>query len=131
MHRHHIGLGHELLKADWRSATLADFIIRQFWITPNYLHAKRLGQMCNAPADIANPHDTDRQAFDFVSHQIFTRRVSIRAHHTIRLGDAMLHRQQQPDRMLGHRVGIAAGLIHDQHTMAVTRIEVNRIKTCA
>jgi hypothetical protein len=59
-------------------------------------------------ADVAQADQTDRLAGDLAAGQVLAREAALGAQAAVALGDAVRDRQDQSQRVLGHRHGIAA-----------------------
>ena len=78
-----------------------------------------VAQLGDTAADIADADDADGLALDLVADQRVAVDIGLAAQRAVGLEDALGQRQHHPERMLGDRIGVAAGLIDDEHAAAV------------
>ena len=77
------------------------------------------------------PDDADGLALRLVADQRVAIDVGLAPQRAVGFEDALRQRQQHAERMLGDRIGVAAGLIDDQHARRRAGIDVDGIEARA
>ena len=77
------------------------------------------------------PDDADGLALHLVADQRIAIDVGLAPQRAVGLEDALRQRQQHAERVLGDRIGVAAGLIDDQHARRGAGVDVDGIEARA
>jgi hypothetical protein len=77
--------------------------------------------------DIAEPDDADGLALHFRAHQGVAIHIRLPPQRAVGLDDTLRQRQQHPERVLGHRMRIAAGLVDHQHARRRAGLDIDGI----
>ena len=116
MYRHEIGALEQLFERRRRRPTTRDLFFGKVRIDGQHFHVEGACELGDPGADVADAHEAKHLAAHFVAHDVFPRVPALGAQQPIVLGNAPRHVEHQADRMLGHRLGVAAGLIDHQDT---------------
>ena len=123
---------HQIVKLDLFRAPRGDLLRTQIGIVGDHLHVQQaLAQFGDAAADIADPDDADGLALRLVADQRIAVDVGLAAQRAVGLEDALGQRQHHAERMFGDGIGVAAGLIDDEHARRRAGIDVNGIEARA
>ena len=95
------------------------------------MREQALAEFGDAAADIAEPDDADGLALHLGAHQRVAVDIGVAPQRAVGLDDALRQRQQHAERMLGDRMGIAAGLVDHQHARRRAGIDIDGIKARA
>ena len=67
----------------------------------------------------------------FGAHQIVAVDVAVAAQRAVGLDDALRQRQQHAERVFGHRMRVAAGLVDDQHARFGAGLDIDGVEARA
>ena len=109
--RHHIGLRQQLRQRDRLRPAPYDFIVTQQRVGGQHPHAEGRAQGGDPGADVAQADQPQRLAGDLAPGQVLAREAALLAQPAVALGDAARHREDQAQRVLGHRDRVATGLV--------------------
>ena len=105
---------------------------REIGIVGDHLHVQQaLAELGDAAADIADPDDADGLALRLVADQRVAVDIGLAPQRAVGLEDALRQRQQHAERVLGDRIGVAAGLIDDQHARRRAGIDIDGVEARA
>ena len=90
-----------------------------------------LAELGDAAADIADADDADGLALRLVADQRIAVDVGLAPQRAVGFEDALGQRQHHAERMLGDRIGVAAGLIDDEHARRRAGIDIDGIEARA
>ena len=122
----------QLIQFDLLAAAGRHFGCREIGVIGQHVHAQQApAEFGDAAADIAKPDDADGLALRLGADQGVAVHVGIAPQRTIRLDDPLGQSQQHSERVLGHGMGIAAGLVDHHDARFGTGIDVDRIKAGA
>ena len=88
-----------------------DFIVTQQRVGGQHPHAEGRAQGGDPGADVAQAHQPQRFAGDLAPGEVLAREAALLAQPAVALGDAARHREDQAQRVLGHRDRVATGLV--------------------
>jgi len=78
-------------------------------------HPEGPRELGDEAADVADADQAAGLAADLGTHQGLAAEAAVPPQPAVVLGDALGEVEHQPQRVLGHRPGVGAGLVHDQH----------------
>ncbi|MNG74547.1 hypothetical protein D3C79_330290 [compost metagenome] len=96
-----------------------------------HLHAQRLGYACDTGTDFTDTDQPQGLTAQLATHQVFTRKPAFPAQAPVRFADTPRAIEHQPNRGLGHRLGVGARLVDDQHACAGAGFDIHRVETGA
>ena len=130
--RDEIRAAHQIVELDLLAAARRHFLCGQIGIVGDHLHVQQaVAQFGNAAADIAEADDADGLALRLVADQRIAVDVGFAPQRAVGFEDALGQRQQHAERVLGDRVGVAAGLIDDEHARRRAGIDIDGIEARA
>ena len=101
-------------------------------IVGDHVHVQEaLAEFGDAAADIAEPDDADGLALRLVADQRVAVDIALAPQRAVGLEDALRQRQQHAERMLGDRIGVAAGLIDHQHARRGAGVDIDGVEARA
>ena len=109
------------------SASLTHLRTIEKGVESNHAHAKSTTKCCRAASRMANAYQTQRPPTEFVAHQVFAAACAMRFHVPVGFRNASHHRQHQSHCHLGDRIGVSAGLVHDDNARCCAGIDINRV----
>ena len=120
------------MKLDLFAAAGGDFFRGQIGIVGDHLHMQQaVAELGDTAADIADADDADGLALRLVADQRIAIDIGLAAQRAVGLENALGQRQHHPERMLGDRIGVAAGLIDDEHARRRAGIDIDGIEARA
>ena len=130
--RDEIGAAHQIVEFDLLPAPRGDLLCGEIGIVGDHVHVQEaLAQLGDAAADIAEPDDADGLALRLVADQRVAVDIALAPQRAVGLEDALRQRQQHAERVLGDGIGVAAGLIDDQHARRGAGVDVDGVEARA
>ena len=129
VHRYVVGLAQHVVQLlDLLGPFRGDLRGRQIRVVRKHAHTEQaLAQLRQPAADIADADDTDRLVQQFGADERIARNVGRATHATIHLDDPLRQCQQHRQRVLGHRLLVAARLVHHDDALPRARVDIDRV----
>ena len=108
--------------------TLGHLRCRKIRVVGQHVHAEQpSAKRGDASANIAEPDDTDGLALRLGADQVIAVHIGLPPQRAVGLNNAFRQREQHCQSVFGDRMGIAAGLIDDQHARRRAGFYIHRI----
>ena len=125
--RHEIRLLQQSVQRHRFCAAPADLLLRQIRIEGENLHVERTRQRGDDAADIADPDQAHDLAAHLAAHDVLAREAPLAPQQPVAFADPPRDVEHHADGVLGDRLGVAAGLVHDQDTGPRAGGDIDRV----